>query len=138
MCRAQAAELRSRLSDIRSLGADLVIVGSGAPMFAHAFIEDEHLEGITVLTDEKLAAYKLFDFRRSVLHTLFAPRRWNVAVRAFREGHRQHRTQGDAWQQGGVIVVRPGGELLYRYASREAGDHPPVDEVLAPLRSAAA
>ena len=45
---------------------------------------------------------------------------------------------GDPWQQGGVIVVRPGGEIAYRFASRESGDHPRIDDVLAPLASAAA
>ncbi len=30
-------------------------------------------------------------------------------------------------------MIRPGGELLYSYASREAGDHPPVAEILAAL-----
>ncbi|MDH3214324.1 MAG: SDR family NAD(P)-dependent oxidoreductase, partial [Myxococcales bacterium] len=41
--------------------------------------------------------------------------------------------QGDPWQLGGVFVIRPGGDLTYRYVSREAGDHPPVEEILAAL-----
>ena len=88
MCRAQAAELRSRLSEIHSLGAELYIVGSGSPMFARAFIEDEHLEGVTVFADEQLASYKLLAFKRSMFRTLFAPRGMGVAIRAIFAGHR--------------------------------------------------
>jgi hypothetical protein len=75
--------LRNRSEETGRLGAELVVVGNGAPPFARAFRED------------------------------FA--------------------QGDPWQLGGVLVIRPGGELTYRQASREAGDHPPVEEILAAL-----
>jgi hypothetical protein len=44
--------------------------------------------------------------------------------------------QGDAWQLGGVLVVRKGGEVAYRHLSAEAGDHPPVADVLAALGAA--
>ena len=48
------------------------------------------------------------------------------AVRAFGSGNRQGRTQGDPWQQGGVLVVSPlrdGGRVLLQHAASEAG-HP--------------
>lgn len=41
--------------------------------------------------------------------------------------------QGDAFQNGGVLVVRPGGEVAYRYISEVSGDHPPVADVLAAI-----
>jgi NAD(P)-dependent dehydrogenase (short-subunit alcohol dehydrogenase family) len=55
------------------------------------------------------------------------------ALRALRSGSRQTGVEGDPWQLGGVFVLRPGGELAYRYVSAEAGDHPPLDDVLAAL-----
>ena len=54
-------------------------------------------------------------------------------MRALRSGSRQGSVQGDLWQLGGVFVIRPGGELTYRYVSREAGDHAPVDAILEAL-----
>ena len=39
----------------------------------------------------------------------------------------------DAMQLGGVYVVGRSGEVLYRYASEAAGDHPPVEAMLAAL-----
>jgi NAD(P)-dependent dehydrogenase (short-subunit alcohol dehydrogenase family) len=37
-----------------------------------------------------------------------------------------------------VFAIRPGGELAYRATSREAGDHPPVDDILAALADTSA
>jgi hypothetical protein len=42
---------------------------------------------------------------------------------ARKKGFHQGRTQGDPWQQGGSLVVRPGGQVLFRYASKVPGDH---------------
>jgi NAD(P)-dependent dehydrogenase (short-subunit alcohol dehydrogenase family) len=65
---------------------------------------------------------------------LLSPRLPLNAVRALRKGFRQTDVQGDPWQLGGVFVIKPGGRLTYRYVSREAGDHAPVDEILRALQ----
>ena len=116
----------------------LAFVGSGGPHFARGFAEEFDLGGIPVLSDEKLEAYRLFEFKRSAGSTLFAPRAYLHYARAMTRGFRQGKTMGDAYQQGGVAVVRPDGTIAYLYRSREAGDHPALDEVLAALRPAAA
>jgi dehydrogenase/reductase SDR family protein 12 len=64
---------------------------------------------------------------------LLSPRLPRNALRALRSGSRQTGVQGDPWQLGGVFVIRPGGDLTYRYVSGEMGDHPPVEEILAAL-----
>ncbi len=118
--------------EIHARGAELVIIGNGAPRFARAFRED--LEITTPLyTDPSLATHRLLGFRRGVRETLLSLTTFRAAVRALRKGFRQGRTQGDAWQLGGVLVVRPDGTLAYRHASVAAGDHPPVADVLAAL-----
>ena len=119
--------------EIQARGAELVIIGNGAPNFARAFRED--LEITTPLyTDPSLATYRLLEFRRGVRDTVLSLKTYGHAARALREGFRQGRTQGDAWQLGGVLVVRSDGTLAYRYASAAAGDHPPVADILAALQ----
>jgi dehydrogenase/reductase SDR family member 12 len=123
--------LRDRIGDIRGRGAEVVVVGNGAPLFAAAFREDMRLD-CAVLVDPELRAYRAAGLRRGrveVLSPLLPLHAW----RALRSGHRQVGVQGDPWQLGGVLVIRPGGALAYRHASREAGDHPPVDAILAAL-----
>jgi peroxiredoxin len=120
--------LRDEVSEIHSRGAELVVIGNGAPHFAAAFREDQSLDG-PLLIDPELRAYRAAGLRRGYLEFL-SPRMLINAIRALRSGYRQSGVQGDPWQLGGVFVIRPGGELAYRYVSREAGDHAPVNEIL--------
>jgi hypothetical protein len=125
-------QLHREKDRIHAAGAELVVVGNGAPHFMQAFREDTGLDG-PLFTDPTLATYRALEFRRGVAATVFSPRTWAHALRAMRAGFRQGRTQGDAFQLGGVLGVRPDGEVVYRYASAEAGDHPPVEELLAAI-----
>ena len=123
--------MRDRIPEIRARGAELVIVGNGNRGFAAAFRGDFELDG-PLFVDPELRAYRAAGLRRGRVE-LLSPR-WPLhALRALRAGSRQTRVQGDPWQLGGVFVIRPGGELTYRHASREMGDHAPVDEILAAL-----
>ena len=123
--------MRDRVGEIRARGGELAIVGNGGPSFAAAFREDQGIDG-PLLVDPELRAYRAAGLRRGRVEIL-SPRLASNALRAFRGGYRQVGVQGDPWQLGGVFVIRPGGALAYRHLSREAGDHPPVDEIVAAL-----
>jgi len=123
--------LVGRLEEIRRAGADLVLVGNGRPDQAAAFARDE-VPGVTVLTDPSLRTYRALDLRRGVLATL-GPRSAIAAASAFRRGHRQAATAGDAWQQGGLAVIAPGGRILFVQRNRDAGDRPDLEGALAAL-----
>lgn len=120
--------MRDHVDEFRKLGAELVVIGNGASGFAAAFREDFELDS-PLLVDPELRAYRAAGLRRGRVEAL-SPRLPLHALRALRGGSRQGAVQGDLWQLGGVFVIRPGGELAYRYASREAGDHPPVQEIV--------
>jgi dehydrogenase/reductase SDR family protein 12 len=123
------------MNEIRARGAEIVIVGNGAENFAAAFREDFDLD-CPILVDPDLHAYRAAGLRRGRVE-LLSPRLPLNALRALRAGSRQTGVQGDPWQLGGVFVIRPDGELMYRYVSREPGDHPPVDEILEALEEEA-
>lgn len=123
--------MRGEIDAFRSRGASLVIVGNGGSEFARAFREDLGLEG-TILVDPDLVSYRAAGLRRGRTEIL-SPRLFSNAARALQAGYRQNSVEGDPWQLGGVFVVRPGGELLYAYRSREAGDHPEPADLLAAL-----
>src|SRR5512144_1046395 len=135
LCREQAVQLHRVREEIHARGAELVIIGNGAPNFAQAFREDL---GITtpLFTDPSLTTYRLLEFKRGVTDALLSPKVWANAARALSGGFRQGRVKGDAWQLGGVLVVRTDGSVIYRYASAVAGDHPPVSEILRALGGA--
>lgn len=134
-CREQVAGFRSRADELKRAGVKLVFIGNGLPLMAKDFQDFMQLEAQQVWTDPKRKTYAHLGFKRGWLSVL------NVAtirssLRAMQAGFRQGKTQGDPLQEGGVLVVKRGGELIYGYASAVAGDHPPIDEVMAKAHEA--
>ncbi len=127
--------MRDHLPEIRARGAELVVIGNGSQHFAAAFREDMGLD-CPLLVDPALRAYRAAGLRRGRVE-LLSPRLPLHALRALRAGHRQTSVQGDPWQLGGVFVIRPDGTVAFRHASREAGDHAPIDAIVAALDPAA-
>jgi hypothetical protein len=118
--------------EIQVRGAKVAIVGNGAPPFARAFREDLGLE-VPLFTDPSRETYRALALHRGLVRTLFNARTWGHAARALAKGFFQGRTRGDLRQLGGVVVLHPDGTMAYRYASAEAGDHPPMAEILSAL-----
>jgi peroxiredoxin len=133
-CREIATDFRARQDEIVALGARLVFVGNGEARWAREFA-DKECPGCRILTDPKLASYRVIGARRG-WSTSVGPRSLAAGIRAFRRGFRQTAVRGVADQQGGVLAVLPGSRVAYIYISGSAGDHPPVDDVLAALRAA--
>lgn len=123
--------MRDNIEQIRSAGADLVIIGNGAPLFASAFQEDLNLD-CTVLCDQELTSYRAAGLRRGRVE-LLSPRVLSNGLRAWQSGARQTGVEGDPWQLGGVFVLRPDGATTFAQRSAEAGDHPSVEDILAAL-----
>ena len=105
-----------------------MFIGSGNALMATDFREQLALD-VPVWVDPKRVTYQHLGFKHSVLSAV-GPRVWGHFLRAWREGFRQGATQGDPWQQGGVLVVRRGGAIEYGFASAAAGDHPPIEVVM--------
>jgi len=120
-----------RLDEIRSAGAELAFVGNGRPDQAAAFGRRE-VPGCDVFTDPSLKAYEALGMVRGVLATL-GPGSIAAGVGATLRGRRQTRLEGDAWQQGGLLLLAPGGRVLFLQRNRSAGDRPDLDGALAAL-----
>jgi len=127
-CRQQVAQLRDVVGDIRARGAELVVVGNGRAEQARQFSEEQSLP-FALYTDPTRESYERAGLRRG-LASSFGVGVVRRGLAALREGYRQGAVQGDPLQQGGVLVVAPGGTVLYQYVSEEAGDHPPIDAIL--------
>jgi hypothetical protein len=128
-CRELAAQVRGVTDRIEQKGARVVFIGNGTPAMAGMFKEDFDVRS-PLYTDPTLKVYQAADLKRgfgSILRTI------KNAPRALAGGHFQGRTKGDPLQQGGVLVVDTKGEIRYRFASNEAGDHPNLEDVIAKL-----
>ena len=123
--------MRGRRAEIEAAGARLVFVGNGSVAHARRFRE-KHVPESEVYTDPELAVYTALGFRRSVTATL-GPSSAIAFARASLRGHRQTSIEGDAWQQGGLVVMAPGGELLHVQRFRDAGGRADVGAALQAL-----
>ena len=128
-------QLHREIERIHAAGAELVVVGSGAPHFVAGFRETTDFDG-PIYCDPTLAVYEAAGLKRGRLRTL-GPRSALASLRAAKEGFKQGRVQGDAYQQGGVLVIVPPGEAVYRHVSEYAGDNAPVADVVRVVESLA-
>jgi len=120
------------VEDIRSLGAELVVVGNGRPEHAQAFKEEQHIT-FPLLVDPAMEAYRAAGLKRGIKDAVNLRTAKNV-LRAFRKGFRQTSVQGDPWQLGGAFVIDPKGRVFLNHVSREAGDHPDPEDILAAIK----
>jgi hypothetical protein len=132
-CREQAARAITHLADIHAQGATLVAIGNGTALMAADFVRQFNIP-YPVYTDPSRKLYALAGMHRRFGIGLAAV---GAMVRALKDGHRQGAVAGDPWQQGGVLVVAPGGKVLFAHADEGAGDHAAWPDVLAAVRSAA-
>jgi len=130
------AELRPHARELRQLGVEPFVVGSGTPAQARDFQRHIEAEEIPVVVDQALASYRAAGMKRSVFRTMH-PKSWWKGMKSM-IAHPQRRTAGDPWQLGGAMIVRPDGDVTYHFVSDAAGDHPPVATLLDEARKAGA
>ena len=130
-CRQQLGDLLPWREEIRARGADLVVLGNGSVEDARAFRDEQRLP-VPLLTDPSREAYCALEMRRGV-GSVTKPIVFLRSLKALFGGFRQTRVAGDPLQQGGVVVVGPGGVERFRYVSQSAGDHPPIERILSAL-----
>lgn len=114
---------------------NLAIVGNGTLAQARDF-EKTQGKGLRSLVDSEKRTYRALGFRHGIRYTL-GPASIARGVDAMSRGFRQVDTQGDPFQQGGTLVVAAGGRPVLFQRARFAGDHAPLEEVLAAVRLAA-
>ena len=114
-------QLHGQREAIEAKGAVLHMIGNGNPSFIEGFRELTEYTG-TIYTDPSLKTYEAVGLLRSVRAT-FNPRSFGKAFKSFTKGRRQGSTQGDAFQQGGALVVSTDSEVLFTYRATNAGDN---------------
>ena len=124
-------QLHRDIDQIHDAGAELIVIGNGAPHFIAGFREVTGYRG-PLYTDPSLAVFEAAQLKRGVMKTL------NVlsalpTIRAFARGSKQGSVEGDPWQQGGVLVIAPDGEIKWHFASARPGDNPSVARIVGAL-----
>jgi hypothetical protein len=133
-------QLHRARGEFEAAGARLVVVGPGTPAHAADFRRRQKVDDLLLLVDTDRTAYKLAGTRRASVAELLGPKVALKGLRSTLRGHPQGPTfgGGDPAQLGGVLVVASDGSIPWGHLSEDASDNPPVDEVLAAARAAAA
>jgi hypothetical protein len=131
-------QLHRAREQFEQAGIDLVLIGQATPRHAKHFAKKLELDGETILADEERQTYKVADFKKANLGQLLGPKSVLSGVKhGARSGVVQGRIVGDAAQLGGAMVIDTNGEVLFRRASKNAGDTIEPDDLLENARSAA-
>jgi len=133
-CREHVVQLHRRIDELHATGAEIYVIGNGSPSFIEGFRETTGWRG-PIYTDPSLAVYNAAGLKRGVMKTL-NPLGAMRSVGTLARGFKQGRTQGDPWQQGGVLVIAPTGDIRWTHESGGPGDNASVDQILRALRNA--
>ena len=129
-------QLHRDRSKFEAAGVRLAVIGQGTPAHAQHF-RDSHRLDIALYVDKARESYKAAGTKIATFSELLGPRVVaKGAVASRRDGVVQGRTIGHPAQLGGVMVVKPGGEIAYVHLADDAGDNPSNDEVLKAAREA--
>ena len=106
-------------------------MGNGEPGAIAGFRNDTGYPG-PVFTDPNRSVYSALELHRGLLH-MAGVKSLVKGAKALFSGETQKKTQGDAMQQGGILVVGPGGRVEWFYQSKEPGDYPDAKSLLGKL-----
>ena len=132
VCREGAVRLHREQAAIETRGGRLAYVGNGDAQFALEFKQALRLEA-PVYVDATRSTYRALGMRHGLALSVGSAASWKSTLRALRSSFHATVGQGDPWQNGGLLVVRPGGAIAFRHVDESPGDHASIGEVLAAL-----
>jgi hypothetical protein len=125
--------LRDAHSEILSLGAGALAVGTGAGFQAEKLMRD----GLSfpALVDPEKHFYRALGIRRVRWDQWFRLTTWNRYARSIGRARQGHLT-GDILQAPGIVVLDRERTIRYLHRGVGPGDYPPLYEVLGALSAA--
>lgn len=128
LCRQQVAELAKHEERFIESDSRLVVIGPGE---AQHLAEFRQVTGYRsdLFADPARDTFLLLGFY-SGISKLVGIKPVLRVFSAIKSGIRPGSLQGNALQLGGAVVIAPGYEVRYFFREKEAGDHPPIEELL--------
>lgn len=121
---------------IREAGGDVVAIFQYRAQPTRNFCRRRGVS-LDCFGDPERNAYRAAGVERGGLAQYIGPRTMPGYVRAIAKGHLPGVPKGDTAQLPATFVVGPDGTVLLAHYNAHAGDHPPLDAVLAAVRAGA-
>ena len=129
-------QLHRDRSKFEDAGVRLAVIGQGTPAHAAHFRDSQKVD-LPMYVDKGRESYRAAGTKVATVSELLGPRMIaRGAAASRRDGVVQGRTVGHPAQLGGVMIVRPGDEIVYVHLADDASDNPTNDEVLKAAREA--
>jgi prostamide/prostaglandin F2alpha synthase len=129
-------QLHRDRSKFDEAGVRLAVIGQGTPAHARHFRDSQKIN-LPMYVDEGRQTYKAAGTKVGTVGELLGPRVVaKGALASRRDGVVQGKTVGHPAQLGGVMIVRPGNEIVYVHLADDASDNPANEDVLRAAREA--
>ena len=119
--------------EIAAAGYKVVVIGNGSVDQMNAF-KQSHPTDVELFTNPSLEAYR----RLELTHGFGGWASLKMAgygIRAMLGGHGQGRTAGSPLQQGGVVAIDTGGDVIFAHRDTTGGDHLSPRDFIAALQN---
>ena len=126
--------MRERHDEIKTLGADIVAIGTGDERYAAAFVKEEQIPYL-VLVDDDARAAQAASIETASWFRLLHPRTWKATRATSKRGYHVHRSGKRVTQLGATFVIGPGETVRYEHLDADSTDHASVDTVIEVLRA---
>jgi prostamide/prostaglandin F2alpha synthase len=134
-CRLAAQELSLLAPTLSNANVRLVGVGL-EPLGVEEFVERKFWDG-ELYIDEKKKSFQDLGFKRFSLLSLPRYLLSKIARDATSKGKERNLggdLKGDAFQNGGLLVVEKGGKVLYSFIQENPADHAQNEDILKALK----
>jgi hypothetical protein len=137
-CRETLKVLASRLSSIRDLGLEPIVVHMSPLGEGEQLMSRYGLQGLVHVSDPSCSLYRHYQMGRGTVSQLFGPSVWWKGFQAaIIEGHGVGKLSGDGFQLGGSAIVDRGRTVQVFPANNAATTLPTEDELRIALQCAA-
>lgn len=122
-CRAHVDQIWNKRGDIKK-NSNIVFIGNGKPEVIEHFKEDVNARDALIFTDPTLEVFDACGLKRGIFN-LVNPKSLKGAIGLSKEGYSQgawDTRTGTHTQMGGVVAIKPPGNVVYHFVSEYLGD----------------
>ena len=127
-------QLQQRKAELDELGLHIVLISFETPVRAELYVKETGLAWPLII-DEPRSLYEAFGMDPGSFQAIWSPKNWGVYLRIIAKGRLPKLPRNDVNQLGGDVLIDPDGKVKIHHVSRSPTDRPPIDSLLAGVRS---
>lgn len=122
-CRAQVDQVWKKRKDLEKNKTKIIFIGNGSPDMIKIFKEELNIPEAPIFTDPSLEIFDACGLNRGLKYLVNA-KTVLQGIKLYNEGYTQgaqSKETGFHTQMGGIIAIKPPGQVTYHFASEYLG-----------------